>query len=91
MDVRRFFQVSHFAWIQSKDISKAEGKGFGFRLRLYIDMIYCFLKYRMWTNQYLKENFHKRTHEERSKIGAKYLESGKIRDAWQKDFRTVIS
>lgn len=87
MDVRRFFQVSHFAWIQSKDISKTERKGFGFRLRLYIDMIYCFLKYRMWTNQYLKENFHKRTHEERSKIGVKYLESGKIRDAWQKDFR----
>lgn len=50
-------------------------------------MMRCFLKYRMWTNQYVKENFYKRTAEEREEIGAKYLESGKIRDAWQKDFR----
>ena len=50
-------------------------------------MMRCFLKYRMWTNQYVKENFHKRTAEEREAIGAKYLESGKKRDAWQKDFR----
>jgi acetyltransferase-like isoleucine patch superfamily enzyme len=41
----------------------------------------------MWTNQYVKENFHKRTAEEREAIGAKCLESGKKRDAWQKDFR----
>ena len=66
MDVRRFFQVSHYAWIQSKDISKAEAKGFSFRLRLYIDMIYCFLKYRMWTNQYLKESFWTKGKEERN-------------------------
>ena len=50
-------------------------------------MMRCFLKYRMWTNQYVKENFHKRTTEEREEIGAKYLEKGKIRDAWQEDFR----
>lgn len=50
-------------------------------------MMRCFLKYRMWTNQYVKENFYQRTAEEREAIGAKYLESGKIRDAWQKDFR----
>lgn len=50
-------------------------------------MMRCFLKYRMWTNQYAKENFHKKTIGEREEIGVKYLESGKIRDAWQKDFR----
>lgn len=87
MDVRRFFQVSHFAWIQSKDISKAEGKGFGFRLRIFIDMIYCFLKYRMWTNQYVKESFWSKNKEEREILGAKIKEEGIKRDAWQKDFR----
>lgn len=50
-------------------------------------MMRCFLKYRMWTNQYTKENFHKRTAEEREEIGTKCLETGKKRDAWQKDFR----
>ena len=87
MDIRRFFQVSHFAWIHSKDISKTEGKGFGYRLRIYLDMIYCFLKYRMWTNQYIKESFWSKNKEERELLGAKYKEEGIKRDAWQKDFR----
>ena len=87
MDVRRFFQVSHYAWIQSKDISKAEKKGFSFRLRLYIDMIYCFLKYRMWTKQYVKEAFWTKNKEEREILGSKINEEGIKRDAWQKDFR----
>lgn len=85
--MNRFRQVSHYAWLQSKDMAKAENKGTSYRLNIYYDMMRCFLKYRMWTNQYIKENFHKRTAEEREAIGAKYLESGKKRDAWQKDFR----
>ena len=85
--MNRFRQVSHYAWHQSKDIAKAEKKGVSYRIKIYCDMMRCFLKYRMWTNQYVKENFHKKTTEEREGIGAKYLESGKIRDAWQKDFR----
>ena len=85
--MNRFRQVSHYAWHQSNDIAKEENKGTSYRLKIYYDMMRCFLKYRMWTNQYVKENFHKRTPEEREDIGAKYLESGKKRDAWQKDFR----
>ena len=85
--MNRLRQVSHYAWIQSVDIAKAENRGTSYRLKIYYDMMRCFLKYRMWTNQYVKENFYKRTAEEREEIGAKYLESGKIRDSWQKDFR----
>ncbi len=85
--MNRFRQVSHYAWLQSNNIAKAENKGSSYRLKIYYDMMRCFLKYRMWTNQYVKESFHKRTTEERDEIGVKYLESGKIRDAWQKDFR----
>ena len=87
MDSLRLFQVSRYAWLQSNDIVKVENKGTSYRLKIYYDMMRCFMKYRMWTNQYVKENFHKRTSEEREVIGAKYLVSGKIRDAWQKDFR----
>ncbi len=85
--MNRFRQVSHYAWIQSFDIAKAENKGASYRLKIYYDMMRCFLKYRMWTNQYIKENFHKRKAVEREEIGAKCLETGKKRDAWQKDFR----
>lgn len=50
-------------------------------------MMLCYFKYRMWTNQYAKENFHKLSASERELLGKEYLEKGKIRDSWQADFR----
>lgn len=41
----------------------------------------------MWTNQYISEQFWSKVGEERELIGADYLEKGRVRDAWQKDFR----
>lgn len=85
--MNRLRQVTHYAWLQSKDIAKEEQRGILYRIKIFFDMLRCFMKYRMWTNQYIKEHFHKRAADERKEIGAKYLEAGKIRDAWQKDFR----
>lgn len=85
--MNRLRQVTHYAWLQSKDIAKEEQRGILYRINIFFDMLQCFMKYRMWTNQYIKEHFHKRAADERKEIGAKYLEAGKIRDAWQKDFR----
>lgn len=84
MDISRFRQVASYAWKQSKDLSAETGKS---RLSLFFDMLRCFSKYLMWTNQYMKEKFYEKSPEEREEIGQKYYESGLIRDAWQKDFR----
>ncbi len=83
----RLSQVIQYALIHSKEISRANGRNSLFRLRIFFDMIYCFLKYRMWTNQYVKENFHQKSQNERKRLGLQYREEGKKRDAWQKDFR----
>ena len=80
----RFFQVEKYARKQSTSLAVDSNKS---RLFLYFDMLLCYLKYNMWTNQYTKENFHLLSSLERKEIGKKYIESGKIRDAWQKDFR----
>lgn len=82
--MNRFQQVVHYAWKQSKDIASQTQKS---RLALFFDMVRCYQKYRMWTNQYIKEKFYEKKQDERESIGADYLEKGKIRDAWQKDFR----
>lgn len=84
MDIRRFIQVSRYAWKESKDLSAETGKS---RLSLFFDMLHCYRRYLMWTNQYMKEKFYQKSQEEREVIGKKYYESGLIRDAWQKDFR----
>ena len=87
MDIRRLVQVSHYAWKQAKDIAFNAGKGLSYRMKIYIDMMCCFLKYRMWTNQYVAESFYDKSKSEREEIGRKYAEEGFKRDAWQKDFR----
>ena len=84
MDFKRYKQVIRFAWNQSKELSAEIGKS---RISLFFDMLRCYRKYLMWTNQYMKEKFHEKPSEEREEIGQKYYESGLIRDAWQKDFR----
>ena len=47
----------------------------------------AYFKYRMWSNQYMKERFYELDAESRISIGKKYLEEGLRRDAWQNDFR----
>lgn len=80
----RFRQVSQYAWRQSKEIAPQTDKS---RLWLFCDMMRCYRKYLMWTNQYVKEQFWSKSNHERERIGADYLEKGKVRDVWQKDFR----
>lgn len=82
--MRRLMQVERFARKQSKLLSKECNLS---RLKIYTDMLFCFLKYKMWTNQYVKENFHLLSSSERERIGKEYIKTGRIRDAWQKDFR----
>lgn len=82
--MNRFRQVLKYAWQQSKELVPKTGRS---RCWLFCDMMRCYRKYLMWTNQYVKEQFWSRSIEERERIGADYLEKGKIRDAWQKDFR----
>lgn len=82
--MNRYKQVLKYAWLQSGELAPTTGKS---RLWLFCDMMRCYRKYLMWTNQYIKEQFWSRSIKERERIGADYLEKGKIRDAWQKDFR----
>lgn len=87
MDIGRLIQVSHYARKQSKDIAVNAERGISYRMKIYIDMMICFLKYRMWTNQYIAENFYNKNKSEREIIGQRYAEEGLKRDNWQKDFR----
>lgn len=41
----------------------------------------------MWSNQYLKEQFHTLSKASRIALGSYYKEKGAIRDRWQSDFR----
>lgn len=86
--MNRFAQVLKYGWKHSKDaLNDITERKFLLRFRIFIDIMYCYKRYRMWSNQYIKESFHLKGVSERAVIGDSYLKQGFIRDEWQADFR----
>lgn len=83
----RFLQVIKFGWKHSAQMASQTSNNMLRRCGIFVDMLYSFFVYKMWTNQYLKENFYNLNDDERQKLGGRYKEIGQKRDAWQKDFR----
>ena len=65
MNIRRFRQVWHYANRDSLELKRQNGKGNFYSLYIFIDMINSYLKYNMWTNQYLKEEFYNKSSDEK--------------------------
>lgn len=86
MNFRRFRQVLRYAVKDSSTIMIKKEEGNFFRWRIFFDMVSCFIKFRMWTNQYVKESFHEKSKEERKILGTKYKQKGIERDKWQREF-----
>lgn len=84
--MNRLFQLLKYGWRHAEDAIK-ECNSEKSRLLVFFDILYCYRKYRMWSNQYIKENFHTLQSEEKKRIGAEYRVKGIVRDKWQKDFR----
>lgn len=72
MNIRRLRQVWHYANKDSLELQNNLGEGCFYRLNIFIDMIYSYLKYNIWTNQYLKEEFYNKSSEEKLRIGLDY-------------------
>lgn len=83
----RFLQVIKFGWKHSAQMKSQKSNNMLRRCCIFVDMLYCFFVYKMWTNQYLKENFYNLNDDERQKFGGRYKEEGQKRDEWQNDFR----
>ena len=85
MNIRRIRQVLRYSWQHSGELVSAGGTKKS-RVSIYLDMLSCFIRYKMWSNQYKKEKFHLLSEGERTEKGKQYYEAGKKRDAWQCDF-----
>lgn len=81
--LQRFIQVIKYASIHSKKLGENTENG---RWCVFNEMLSCYFKYRMWTNQYIKEEFHLLSKEEKKTRGLELLEKNHVRDDWYKDF-----
>ena len=85
--MKRIRQVLKYGWLHAGQICDLHSLSILLRIRIFVDILYCYRHYKMWSNQYLKEDFFNKSNEERKKIGSSYLEQGIKRDEWQKDFQ----
>jgi Acetyltransferase (isoleucine patch superfamily) len=81
----RICQLARYGWLHAGQISEKEFAGKK-RLSLFVDIILCYNKYDMWSNQYLREHFWGLGRERRSIVGRSYKEINKIHEEWVKDF-----
>lgn len=85
MDIRRIKQVCKYGWKDALALSKEEGASRG-RVGIYLDILHCFFKYNVWSNQYKKEKLHLLKGESKKEICLKYQEKNTKRDEWVKSF-----
>lgn len=85
MNFRRLKQVCKFGWQDAKTISQEPGVNKG-RVALFSDILHCFLRYNVWSNQYRKERMYSLPAEQKLAVCLKYQEKNTKRDLWVKDF-----
>lgn len=85
MDIRRIKQVWKYGWLDAGNIIKTDVKGKS-RLSVFCDILYCYFKYNVWSNQYKKEKLYSQPGDVRKEICQRYQEKNTHRDRWVKEF-----
>lgn len=83
--IRRIGQLLHYSRVHARQICSEHYAGKEY-LRLWIDVLSCYYKYGMWSNQYLSEKMYALSSEDRKMVGEKYLKKNQDREAWLKSF-----
>lgn len=81
----RLKQLVQYGWKHAGQISY-EHLSKKKRISTFIDILSCYNKYGMWSNQYLKERFWDLDKDQRKIIGNKYRDTNRKRETWVKDF-----
>lgn len=85
MDFRRIKQACKYGWKDALALSQEAGVKKG-RVEIFLDILNCFFKYNVWSNQYKKEKLHLVSGEQKKAICLKYQEKNTKRDQWVKSF-----
>lgn len=83
--LRRLRQVAIYGWKHAGQISNEHVSGKK-RYTIFFDILRCYNRYGMWSNQYLKERFWTLDAGERSQIGNNYSQANQKREEWVRDF-----
>ena len=76
---KRIKQVFQYGWHDAKVIAPVAGKS---RLAIWLDIISCFKKYYIFSNQYKSKEIWKLSSEERETLGESIGKKNRYRDDW---------
>ena len=82
---RRIKQVFKYGWQDSLVLCKEYGTSKS-RFTIFVDILNCFFKYNVWSNQYKKEKLHLMSTGQKRDICLKYKENNDKRDKWVNSF-----
>ena len=85
MYIRRIKKVWKYGWQDAGVIAETDAKGKS-RLSIFCDILYCYFKYNVWSNQYKKEKLYSLAGDARKEICLNYQEKNTHRDRWVKAF-----
>lgn len=85
MKILRILEVVKYGWMHAKQVSCREDCNMT-KLQVFNDIIKCYHKYYLWSNNYVRESFWKLSHEQREIVGEKYLDLNMHMDRWYKEF-----
>ena len=81
----RLKQVFKYGWHHAGEIKSKEAVEQS-RIALFCDILRCYFRYGMWSNQYLKERFWELDKSKRNEIGEIYREKNREKELWVDDF-----
>lgn len=82
---KRIRQVIHYGWKHADEIS-CSCFGGNTKIPLFLDILFCHLKYGLWSNQYLEGQFWSLSKIQRKEAGQRYREINEQKENWLKDF-----
>lgn len=85
MNFRRIKQVCEYGWKDAQTLCLEDGAKKG-KIAIFLDILHCFFKYNVWSNQYKKEKLYLLSGEQKKEICLKYQDKNNYRDKWVKEF-----
>lgn len=85
MDFRRIKQVFKYGKKDAEVISQLPEVNLS-KSTIFRDILICYFKYNLWSNQYKKEKFWLLDATQRKEVGTKYKQKNKEREEWLRDY-----
>ena len=83
MNIRRLKQICFYGWRHATEIAEELHVG---RMAVFVDILRCYFKYGIWSNQYKKMNFYALPTDEREAKGRDVGIKNSDREKWLKTF-----